>query len=81
MLKAKWASTICYVCRDSTSHILFIGGKISRDHHIPVTKILAIRKVIVTIIQKQLTDVIIESDSLVAVKAINGISPLIKLGH
>lgn len=48
----KKSSTSSYVYRDSTGHILFTIRKTIRDHHIFVVEILAIRKVIMTIIQK-----------------------------
>lgn len=50
--------------------ILFTIGKRLEDHHILEAEILAIREAIVAIIQKQLSDVIIESGSLIAVQAI-----------
>lgn len=42
------------------SRILFSKGKKLGDHYILEAEILAIREVIVAIIQKQLTEVIIE---------------------
>lgn len=72
----KRAFSITYVYKDSTFHFLLIAGKRIGDHHNLVAEILAIRKAIVTIIHKELAEVIITSDSLVAVKAINGGPPI-----
>lgn len=47
-------------------------GKRLEDHHILDAEILTIREAIVAIIQKQLSEVIIESDSLIAIQAIRG---------
>lgn len=68
---AKRTSTISYSCRGSMSCILFSTENIE-NHHILVTETLASREAIVAIIQKQLTEVIIESDSLIVIQSIKG---------
>lgn len=76
-IEVKQASTTSYVDRYSTSHVLFTVPKNIADH-ILVAKTLAIREALVNIIHKQLAEVIIESASLVAVKVIDKLVPLVK---
>lgn len=63
---------ISYVCRDNTSRVQLANKKKPHDHHILVTETLATREAVIAIIQKQLSKVIIESDSFIVVQAIRG---------
>lgn len=75
---------ISFVCRDKTGHVLFTTSKNFGNNDTLVTEVLAIQEhtVTITIIQKQLAKVITESDSLVAIKAINGdINPPSHIGN
>lgn len=60
------------MCRNSTNHILIANRKKLGDQHILVAKTLAIWKAVVPIIQKQKSEVVIESDSLNVIQAIRG---------
>lgn len=80
-LEAKRSSHDKLCVQRHNSKIFFNAGKKVGKNHILMTEALAFREAIVTVTQKQLAKVTIESDLLVAIKAINaGTNPLVILG-
>lgn len=63
---------ISYVYRVSKSRIICYNGKKICDFSIFVVENFAIQKAIVESIQKQLFEMILESDSMIAIQAIKG---------
>lgn len=64
--------TVKYVYRDSMRCLLSATSKRIADHNVLMAETLVIREAVVNIIQKQMVQVVIESDLLVNIRAING---------
>lgn len=66
-IEQKQSTTISYVCKNSNGHIICAIGKKIRDHTILVAEALPIRDAINKAIQKQMEQIVIESDFLATV--------------
>lgn len=71
-IAANQATSISYVCRDNTDRILRIEEKNVGDSSVFVAETLAIHKALNFVIKKNLSNVIIESNSLIVIQAIDG---------
>lgn len=68
---ARRTSTISYALRDNTCHIQSHGERQIGDSLILVAEPLAIPRWVVKIVQKHMSNVIVESDSLIVIQEIN----------
>lgn len=72
MTDGKHSSTIGLVCRDKLGRVKHIDVKAIENYPFLVVKVVAILEAVTIIIQKRVYNVIIESDSQLAVRAITG---------